>query len=94
MTKQRKPGDIHTFDYQADIFGGRYRLIKSLGGGKWLAEHMEPTDEELDAILATAGQSSWDTPERVEAEALRRIEDAGTTFTIHFVSAARYAEAF
>lgn len=85
----RKPGDIHTWDYQADVFGGQYRLVADLGKGVWEIEHLEPSDETLDAIQRLATDDA--DRERTISD---RIADTGTHTTIRFVSAARYAEAF
>jgi hypothetical protein len=108
-----KVGDVHRWDYQADVFRGEYRLVENLGRDEWLAEYLEPSDElieEATAYYLTADPSSWCAvgyhdpfgPERrlrtpqeaLDAEILDRIERAGQTLRIRFVSAARYAEAF
>ena len=49
-------GDIRTWDYQADCFGGQYRLVEDLGAGTWLCEHLPPSDETVDAIVALAAE--------------------------------------
>lgn len=100
---------IRTWDLQSDFFRGQYRLIEDLGGGEWLAEHLEPSDE----LIAEAeayyfgpdpylGYFDPFGPERrtatpqeaLDEEILRRIDDAGETFKIKFVSSAAYAEYF
>jgi hypothetical protein len=52
MTTTRTAGDIHTWDYQADPFGGRYRLVEQTGPDTWVVEDLAPTAEEEDRIVA------------------------------------------
>jgi hypothetical protein len=90
------PGDIRTWDNQADGFGGQYRLLDDLGAGSWLAENLAPSDAVVDAILECAayaeahGHSYLGTIDEVEAEVARREADAGRTFKVRLVSRDAY----
>lgn len=110
MTKTMKVGDIHKWDYQSDVFRGEYRLVEDLGNGRWVIEHLEPSDEILEEIMQdylyglNPMLSYHDAfgPERriqtrqeaLDEEVMRRIDRAGERSEVRFVSAARYAEAF
>jgi len=110
MTTTPAVGDILHFDFQSDDFRGQYRLIRDLGRGRFLAEYVEPSDELIDAVVNYylnspnpyldfvdpfgPGRRRATRQEAADAEILRRIEYAGDTFTIEFVSAQRYAAAF
>lgn len=103
-------GEIHYFDNQSDVFKGQYRIVEHLGGRNYLAEYMEPSDEliaeatdfYLNSPNPYLGYHDPFGPERREAtrqealdeEILERIDRAGQTFRIQFVSQAEWAEAF
>jgi hypothetical protein len=104
-----KIGDIMTWDYQSDIYGGQYRLIEDLGGGRFVAEYLEPSDEVIDRIINDFmdghGYLDYIDPfgpnrrrvtaqESLDMEIMQRIERAGQTFKIQIVSAATYHAAF
>lgn len=105
-----KVGDVLTWDLQSDDFQGQYRLVEHQGGRRWLAEYLEPSDELIDRITdyylnSPSPYLSYVDPfgpgrrratrqETLDQEIYARIERAGQTFPIEFVSAARYAEAF
>lgn len=90
-TTSPQPGDIRTWNFQSDVYGGRYQLVRHLGGQKWEAVRLEPSDEEIDLIL----NDKWGgTDEQKEATVLRRIEDAGTTFQLRLVSSDEWARYF
>jgi hypothetical protein len=105
-----KVGDVLTWDYQSDVFKGQYRLVENLGRGVWRAENLEPSDELIEAARAYYLDSEnpyldWIDPfgperrratrqESFDAEILVRIENAGHTFEIQFVSAERFNAAF
>lgn len=97
---QHQVGDILTWDFQADVFQGRYQLVEHEGGSNWIAESLPPTEVEIDAIIATGADHeargfSWlGTIEEVMAEVERRQTEAGRRFKIRMVSAATYAAAF
>lgn len=44
-------GDVREFDFQADVFRGRYRLVENVGGNAWVVEFLAPDDAELDRIV-------------------------------------------
>jgi hypothetical protein len=103
-------GDVLKHDFQADVFEGEYRLVEDLGGGSWLAETVEPSDELIEAarVYYLEGQSpclNYVDPfgpgrrratrqESLDMEILERIERAGWTFKIQFTSRAKWAEMF
>jgi hypothetical protein len=104
-----KVGDIHKWDYQADVFRGEYRLIEDLGKGSWIIEYVEPSDELIDEAYAYyfgpgayLGYHDPFGPERREAtpqeafdeEIINRIDRAGQRMTIQFVSSDRYHAMF
>lgn len=86
-----KVGDIRSFDYQSDIYRGQYRLVRDIGDGVWLAEHLEPTDEMIDAIMNDEAMARYRDP---ESEVLDRIDQAGTRFRVRLVSASTFASYF
>jgi hypothetical protein len=49
-----KAGDIKRWDFQSDIYGGRYRLIEKVAGkpGTWVIERLGPDEQTIDAIVA------------------------------------------
>jgi hypothetical protein len=90
-TTKPAPGDIRHWDYQSDIFQGRYQLVAESTAvkGLWTAMRLEPTDAEIDQIMAC------DSPYLGgEREVLARIDQAGTTFEIRLVSAASFHRHF
>jgi hypothetical protein len=93
MSTSRKPqaGDILTWDYQSDIYQGRYQLVaeSTTTKGLWTAMRLEPTDAEIEEILADEGSYCGG-----EREVLDRIDQAGTTFQIRLVSAASFNRHF
>jgi hypothetical protein len=50
-----KVGQIVTYDYQSDPFGGQYVIVAKVEGKRnvWLVENLEPTDAILDEIDRT-----------------------------------------
>jgi hypothetical protein len=105
MTQQtRKPGDVLQRSYQSDVYGGRYRLVESLGGGRWVIEDVEPSDEEMDAILSDPyfitggvyikpnGEALF--PETPEEVVLARIDCAGRRSEIRLVSPREFSRYF
>lgn len=104
-----KVGDVLKHDFQSDVFEGEYRLEEDLGGGSWLCANVEPSAELIEAARVYyfgerpyLGYHDPFGPERREAtpqeawdhEILERIDRAGETFTIKFVSRAKWAEMF
>jgi hypothetical protein len=104
-----KVGDIHKWDYQADVFQGEYRLVEDLGKGSWIIEDLEPSDELIDEAYtsyfspgAYLGYHDPFGPERrvatpqeaFDEEILHRIDRAGQRREIQFVSSARYHAMF
>jgi hypothetical protein len=103
-------GSVHRFDGQSDVFHGEYRLVEDLGKGLFVAEYVEPSDAlitEAEAFYLHSPQPYLGYhdpfgPERREAtrqEALDqeiddRIDRAGRTFRIRFVSQEAWAAAF
>ena len=98
-------GQVRRFDYQSDIFRAEYRLVEHLGGNRWLAEYLPPSDEAIEEILEGAilehdkgyeygyfGRG--DKLELAEREIARRQADAGSTFTISIVSRDAWAAMF
>lgn len=81
-----KPGQIKHFDFQSDIYQMRYELVENLGGNVWKCRYLEPTDEQVEMVLADKYGG--------EAAVLELIDRAGTTFETRFISAAAYAEYF
>lgn len=111
MNRQKAPevGDVFEFDFQSDMFCGSYRLVESLGGNRWIAEHVEPSDELIELIEAyyfkpgvyldiydPYGPNRREkTPqEAFDDEVLQRIERAGERFNLTFVQMPVWAEMF
>lgn len=90
-SRRRRAGEILTFGFQADVYGGQYQLIERTGPGKWLAMHLPPTEAEVEKISADPYYREHGGAERVISD---RLQQAGETFPIRFVSAARYADYF
>lgn len=86
----RRAGQTGRFDFQADVYGGQYRLVKCIGPGKWLCEHLPPDEQTKAAICADDYLSA----EEAAALLARREEQAGSTFPMQFVSAQEYARYF
>lgn len=105
QTPAPQVGEIRQFNFQADVYGGRYRLVKHLGGTSWEAEHVEPSDEEIDAIMNDPSEyagggvyimpdGSAVFPKGREETALARIDQTGARFNIRIVSAAEFSRHF
>lgn len=93
MTAARpKAGDVHRFDFQADIHENRYELVARVDAKRnvWLAVYLEPDDHTLDAMARDYDQA-YVNP---DANLARALERAGTTFRVRLVSDATYAEYF
>ena len=105
----RRAGDVVEYDFQADVFRGRFRLVERVGRNRWLVEDLEPDEAETNRILdyytsadAYLGYHDPFGPERRQAtpdeaferEIAERRERAGRRHEIEFISAARYAEYF
>lgn len=82
----RKPGDVHRWNHQSDVFHGRYVLVEKVKGERntWTIEMIEPDDETL-TLMAEYG---------TEADLDRAIEDIGHRSTIQFVSSKQWNRAF
>jgi hypothetical protein len=99
---QRVPtGSVHTHDFQADIYGGQFRVTSfNDKTGTYTAVVLAPSAEVIGRILAdveagsyyvSPGQDRW---EEAEKEIQRREARAGDTFEVRFISAEAYAAAF
>jgi hypothetical protein len=89
-----KVGEIRTWNFQSDVYGGRYQLVRHIEGDLWEAMHLEPSDEELEAILSDVSLT-WEGSARFQEEcALHRIENAGTLFQLRIVSSDQFATYF
>jgi hypothetical protein len=71
-------GTVHTYNFQSDMYGGRYRVIGMIARNELVVEDLEPSDEEIDKIMAD--------PWGGEDEVLRRIDRAGTQSRMRLVS--------
>lgn len=91
MTTTIEPGTIAHFDFQADIYRGRFRYLEPVAGERsvWLCEYLEPTDDELEVILNDSSPYCGG-----EGEALERIDRAGQRFVVRVVSPAAWAGMF
>jgi hypothetical protein len=104
-------GSVHSFDFQADVFRGQYRVVSfDDRTGVYTAEYVEPSDgliEEARAYYLGSAEPylSWHDPfgperrratrqESFDQEIIDRIDRAGQTFQVRFVSAESYAAAF
>lgn len=94
-------GSVHRHDGQADIYGGRYKVVGfDAVTGTYTAEVLPPDDQTIESIIADVISGAYyaapgeDKAEAAEAEIQRRTARAGETFQIKFVSAATYAEMF
>lgn len=102
-------GDVYKWDYQSDIFQGEYRIVENLGGGRWIIEDVEPSDELIDEVIHYYQQPGaylgWHDPfgperrkatvqEAIDEEILTRIDRTGTRREVKFISAAQYASMF
>jgi hypothetical protein len=52
-TKQRRAGNIYRWDFQADVYGGQYKLIERVPGkaSTWMVERMPADDQTVSAIV-------------------------------------------
>lgn len=90
-TSAHQVGDVHRFDFQADVWRGRYQLTERHDDGSWTCTRLDDDDEIIDAILAS------DDPYCGGAdEVLRRIELNAEcpTIRMRFVSRDQYARHF
>ena len=46
-----KVGETHRWNNESDPFGGQYRVVQNLGGGKWEIEHLPADDQTTGAIF-------------------------------------------
>lgn len=105
MSTVYKKGAVFQFDFQADVFQGRYRLVErarptaTFKRNGWIVEILGPDEAEEERIRAYAA-----TPEGsnrasssfcdAEAEIAERKARAGERTTFQFTSSKRYHDYF
>lgn len=109
MATTIKPGDIGTWDFQADMFQGQYRFVEQTGRNEWIIEQLPPSEELIERAFqhysspgAYLGiHDPWgperrdNTPEEAWVEEItNREERAGEQMKIRIVSRATYDAAF
>lgn len=100
ITTTTATGKVCKWDFQSDVFGGSYELLEHLGKDVWLARHLAPSDDVIDAIVEYAaeaekhGHSYLGTAEEMMREIEFRQALAGQTFEIRLVAVREYAEMF
>lgn len=94
-------GSVHTFDFQADIYGGQFEITAfNDKTGVYTARRLAPSDATIERIIADVLSGAYyaapgeDKAERAEEEIQSRTADAGREFKIRFVSAEAYAAYF
>ena len=84
------PGEILRHGFQADVYGGQFRLVEEIEPGRWTVEAVAPDEETIGRIIeqaeryAETGGYPWslaighDDPwEAAEAEVAQREDRAG-----------------
>lgn len=87
----RRAGQVGTYDFQADTFGGQYTLIERAGPNCWLVVDLPPSEAEIAAIR----EDPWYAAHGGADEAIaRRWERWGQPYQLRFVSRAAYDRHF
>lgn len=100
--KQTVPtGSVHRHDFQADIYGGQYKVTGFDDvTGIYTTVTLPPDDKTIEAIITAVVEGHYyvapgeDRAVKAEEEIQDRIARAGRESKIRFVSAAAYAELF